>query len=143
MQRYREHHHGGAAQLAFRTLSLVALGVQMRDYMIESQQEEDSYPEADKGGEKRRSAHLLRLFDRRYQQTPYRGGDHDPGGKSGQRALYCVAESFFHKEYARRSERCAEKRYQNTVKCLHSIPPYLWFIRSIFNFCDLYFDKFK
>ena len=52
-------------------------------------------------------------------------------------------ESFFHKEYARRSERCAEKRYQNTVKCLHSIPPYLWFIRSIFNFCDLYFDKFK
>ena len=121
MQCDGQHHHGRALELALRPLDLPALGVQVRDDVVEQQQKENTDPKAEKRRQKREFPHRRRLLDGGDQQAPHRGCDHHARGKARQRALHSVAERLFHEEHARRAERRAEKRDQNAVKCFHVV----------------------
>ena len=116
-----QHHHRRALELALRRLDLPALGVQVRDDVVEQQQKENADPKAEKRRQKREFSHRRRLLDGGDQQAPHRGRDHHARGKARQRALHSVAERLFHEEHARRAERRAEKWDQNAVKCFHVV----------------------
>jgi len=67
MQGHRQHHHGGAAQPAFRALCLLAAHMKMRDQVVEGKQEQHTAPKPNKGRKEGQLAHALRLFDGRDQ----------------------------------------------------------------------------
>ena len=87
MQRDRQNHHGGALKLTFRAFRLAALRVQMRNNVIQRQKEQDAEPKAQKCRKKRQPAQKCGLFNGGNEQAPYRSGNHNTGGKTGQRAL--------------------------------------------------------
>ena len=112
MQGHCQHHHGGAAQPAFRSLRLIASHVKVGNQMVEQKQKQHADPEADKGGKKGQLSHALRLLNSGNQQAPYRRRHHHTGGKAGKRSPHQIAERSFHKEHARRAERRPDKRNQ-------------------------------
>ena len=82
----------------------------MRDDLIEQEQKQDTESEADESGQKRQSAAIGALIHRGDQQAPDRRRDHHAAGKPGQRTLDLEIQFLFHKEHARRAERCSDKR---------------------------------
>lgn len=95
MQGHCQHHHGGAAQSAFRSLRLIAAHVKVGNQMVEQEQKQHADPEADKGRKERQLSHALRLLNGGDQQTPYRRRHHHSGGKACERALHQIAKGFF------------------------------------------------
>ena len=63
MQGHCQHHHGAAAQSAFRALRLIASHMKVGNQMIEQKQKQHADPEADKGRKERQLSHALRLLD--------------------------------------------------------------------------------
>lgn len=57
VQSHRQHQHGGFFQLAFRTLCLTAVHVQVRDEMVQPQQEKDTHQKAHRRRQKRQLSH--------------------------------------------------------------------------------------
>lgn len=57
VQSHRQHQHGGLFQLAFRTLCLTAVHVQVRDEMVQPQQEKDTHQKAHRRRQKRQLSH--------------------------------------------------------------------------------------
>ena len=106
VERHRQHHHGGPGQPAFRSLGLAGVPVQMRDHMVQQEQEPDAQPEADESRQKGPASHAGGLLHRRDQQTPDRGRHHDARRKAAERLLYALAEGLPHEEHA----ACAEGR---------------------------------
>ena len=122
MKGHRQHHHGGVLELASGAFHLPAFLVQMGDHMVQDQQEEDTDPESGGCREKRPAPQIGGLFDGRNQQAPDGGRHHDAGGKAGQRPADTVDQSPFHKKDAGCSQRSAEKRNEDAVKCFHNAP---------------------
>ena len=83
VQRHSQHHHRGAGELASGALGLAGVPVQVRDHMVQHQQERDAQPEADKRGQKRPAAEMRHLLHGRDQQAPDRRCNHNAGGKAG------------------------------------------------------------
>ena len=59
MQGHRQHHHGAAAQPAFRSLRLIASHMKVRNQMVKQKQKQHADPEADKGRKEGQLAHAL------------------------------------------------------------------------------------
>ena len=59
MQGHCQHHHGAAAQPAFRPLRLIAAHVKVGNQPVKQEQKQHADPEADKGGKKGQLAHAL------------------------------------------------------------------------------------
>ena len=114
-----KHHHGRALEPAFGALGLPALDMQMRDHMIQRQQEQNANPESQEGGKEGEFSHCRGLCNGGDQQAPHGSCHHYPGGKSGQRPLNRVPEGIFHKEHTGSSKRGAQKRNQNSPKSFH------------------------
>ena len=119
VQRHGEDHHGRPLQLRARALGLTGVAVQVGDDAVEQQQEGHADPEADGGGQERKTAERGRLINGRDEQAPDGGRDHHTGGKAGQGALQPVAERFAKEEHAGRAERGAEKRDEDPIECCH------------------------
>ena len=120
MQGHRQHHHGAAAQPAFRALRLIASHMKVGNQMVKQEQKQHADPEADKGGEKRQLAHALRLLNGRDQQAPDGRRHHHSGGKARKGALYQIAKGFFHEEHAGRAQCCSQERDHDSNKGFHS-----------------------
>ena len=95
MQGHCQHHHGGAAQPAFRSLRLIASHMKVGNQMVEQEQKQHADPEADKGGKEGQLAHALRLLDGWDQQAPDGRCHHHPGGKARKGALHRDRQGIF------------------------------------------------
>ena len=87
VQRHGQHHHGAFAQRAGRTLRLVAAHMEVGNDAVEQQQKAKAQPNAHKGGQEGKLAHMLRLLHGGNDEAPHRGGNHHTGGKAGEDAL--------------------------------------------------------
>ena len=82
MQGHCQHHHGGAAKPAFRSLRLIASHMKVGNQMVEQEQKQHADPKADKGREEGQLAHALRLLNSGSQQAPNGRRHHHPGSKA-------------------------------------------------------------
>ncbi len=119
MQGHRQHHHGAAAQPAFRPLRLIAAHMKVGNQMVEQEQKQHADPKSDKGGEKGQLPHILRLLNGGDQQAPDGRCHHHTGGKAGKGAPHQIAKGFFHKEHAGRAQCCSQERDHDSEKGFH------------------------
>ena len=114
VERHGQHHHRRAGKPAPRALGLAGISVQMRDDMIQQEQEADPQPKSRRRRRKGPASQIRRLLHGGDQQAPDRGGHHDAGRKAAERLLHALAERLPHEEDASCAERGAEKGNQQT-----------------------------
>ena len=119
MQGHRQHHHGGAPELAFRTLGLFTSHMKMGNQTVKQEQKQHAAPKADKGGEKGQLPHILRLLNGGDQQAPDGRCHHHAGGKARKGALHQITKGSFHKKHAGRAQRCTQERDHDSKKSFH------------------------
>ena len=103
-----QHHHGGALQPGAGSLCLLAPLVEVGDQVIQTQQEEDTGPEADDRWQKDPDARPSGLLHGGDQQAPDGCSHHNARGKAGEPPLHPVPQALLQKKRRRRPGRCRE-----------------------------------
>ena len=119
VQRHREHELEVLRERALRALGLLAVQVEVRDDVVEQQQEERARPEARDGRQRGVGAERAALFHRGDQETPDRSRDHDARRKARERLLDAVVELTAQQKDTGRAERRAEERDGKSLQDLN------------------------
>ena len=132
-----QHHHGGALQPGAGSLCLLAPLVEVGDQVIQTQQEEDTGPEADDRWQKDPDARPSGLLHGGDQQAPDGCSHHNARGKAGEPPLHPVPQALLQKKDAGGAQGGAEKRdKQPPSYCQFHSNSLLFFVcRDKFSFC--------
>lgn len=128
MQRHGEDEHRALAQAAAAALRAVGAQVQVRDEVVEQQQEAHAGEEAQRGRQPGRRPLALGHLYGRDDERPDRGGYHDAGGEAEQQLLHPGPHLAPEEKHKTGPQRGAEEGYEYAyggVSCFeHASAPF-------------------
>ena len=116
MERHRKNEHRSFCQVRRRSFRFFRIHMKMGDGMVKEQQKGHTGTETDDSRYKSPLPHIFGHIQSGEDQTEKGRRHHDACGKAGKTALRTPVKRFFHKKYARRSQRRAYKGNSQSPK---------------------------